>query len=371
MKTTITDENWEILKTFLPKGWEEKAVKLGALVRKRKIHSPGILLRVLLIHLAGGKSLRPTATYAREAGICDINDVALLHRLKASTEWLRWMCIEIYKNLKGHELPSKLLSKYRIRIVDGSSISEPGSTGTDWRLHYCFQLNTLRCDSFKITTPKEGEALYRYSVSKEDLMVGDRAYCSRKGISYVVKHQGQVLIRFHSTNLPLFNRNGKVFPVLDHLRTIEGNTAGDWDVWFKSPEDDSLIKGRLISIIKSKEAIKKAHKKLKRYASKKGHKLKPETLEHAKYVTLFTTVNRHGFKGNNLLSLYRSRWQIELVFKRLKGILALGHLPKYNEESCISWLYGKMLVALLTERLFQEAEFISPWGYPIKLPQGG
>jgi hypothetical protein len=58
---------------------------------------------------------------------------------------------------------------------------------------------------------------------------------------------------------------------LDHLRTLEGNTVGDWDVWFKSPDDDSLIKGRLISIIKSKEAIKKAHKKLKRNASKKGH----------------------------------------------------------------------------------------------------
>jgi hypothetical protein len=371
METKITRENWEILKTFLPKGWEKEAANLGALVRKRKIHSPAILLRVLLIHFAGGKSLRTTATYAKEANICSINDVALLHRLKASTEWLRWMCIEIYKDLKGTELPSKLLNKYRIRLVDGSSISEPGSTGTDWRIHYCFQLNTLKCDSFKITTPKEGETLYRYSVSKNDLMVGDRAYCSRKGIVYTLKHGGHVLIRFHSTNLPLYNRQGKPFPVLDWLRTLKDNAVGDWDVWFKSPEDKRLIKGRLISILKSEEAIEKALKKLRRNASKKGHKLKPETLEHAKYVSLFTTVNRHGFKGNNLLSLYRSRWQIELVFKRLKGIIALGHLPKYNEESSMAWLYGKMLVALLTERLYQEAEFISPWGYPNKLPTGG
>ena len=42
METKITRENWEVLKTFLPRGWEKEAVSLGALVRKRKIHSPAI-----------------------------------------------------------------------------------------------------------------------------------------------------------------------------------------------------------------------------------------------------------------------------------------------------------------------------------------
>jgi IS4 transposase len=29
-----------------------------------------------------------------------------------------------------------------------------------------------------------------------------------------------------------------------------------------------------------------------------------------------------------VLQWYRMRWQIELVFKRLKSLLRLGHLPK-------------------------------------------
>ena len=36
------------------------------------------------------------------------------------------------------------------------------------------------------------------------------------------------------------------------------------------------------------------------------------------------------------------RWQVELVFKRLKSLAQLGHLPKHNDESACAWLYGKL-----------------------------
>ena len=102
METKIIKDDWEILTKFLPIDWELKASELGALIRKRKISSASTLLRVLLIHLADGKSLRTTATYANEANLCDINDVALLHRLKVSGEWLKWMCLELIDEL--HDL---------------------------------------------------------------------------------------------------------------------------------------------------------------------------------------------------------------------------------------------------------------------------
>jgi Transposase DDE domain len=56
---------------------------------------------------------------------------------------------------------------------------------------------------------------------------------------------------------------------------------------------------------------------LHRKASKKQMNTKPETLEFAKYVIVFTT--RRGDSGAKILEWYRMRWQIELVFKRLKA----------------------------------------------------
>ena len=57
------------------------------------------------------------------------------------------------------------------------------------------------------------------------------------------------------------------------------------------------------------------------------------------------------------------RWQIELAFKRMKSIMGLGHLPKFSEASARAWIHGKLLVALLIERLLDVAEHFSPWGY--------
>lgn len=365
METKAIKDDWEVLTRFLPKDWELKAQELGALVRKRKIQSAQTLLRVLLIYLADGKSLRATAAYAYEAKICDINDVALLHRLKASGSWLRWMCFELLKEFHNQPFPQRFGKKFRIRLVDGSVVCEPGSTGTDWRIHYSLQLNNLVCDTFKITTPKTGESFKQFTVESGDLLIGDRCYCTRKGIKHVVGNGGNVLVRFHSTCLPLFTYRGKSFSILEKLRSLKRCTQGDWNVWFRDPDNETLTKGRLCALRKSEGAIAVAKKKILQEASKKGRKVRPETLEFAEYVILFTTVSRHIYKKKEVLTLYRGRWQVELIFKRLKGIVGVGHLPKKDPESCTAWLYGKMLVALLVERLYREADFFSPWGYPI------
>ncbi|MCP4404292.1 MAG: IS4/IS5 family transposase [bacterium] len=281
MATKIMKDDWDILKKFLPVGWEKKATELGALRRKRKMKSAETLLRVLLIHLAEGKSLRTTSAYASEVGLCDLTDVALLQRLQASQEWFHWIAVELFALLQGSPLPNALFHHDRIRLVDGSSISEPGSTGTDWRFHYSFLLSNLRCDTFTITSVKTGEAFQRNPVSPGDLFIGDRGYCQRKGIVYVLQQHGHVRVWFHSTNLPLFRRSGRPFVVLEHLRQLDTEDIGDWDVWFKNPDGGNVIKGRLCSIRKSQDAVEKAKKQLRHMASKKGRTLRPETLEHA------------------------------------------------------------------------------------------
>ena len=58
----------------------------------------------------------------------------------------------------------------------------------------------------------------------------------------------------------------------------------------------------------------------------------------------------------------RIRWQIELAFKRLKSLGDVGHLPKRDAASSRAWVYGKLLIALLTEKMQRHAAAFSPWG---------
>lgn len=356
------DSDWEVLLTFFPEAWQQKAKELGALRRCRKFAEPESLVRTLLIHLADGCSLRETAVRATEGNLASISDVALLKRLRASGEWFRWMAAELMKNWIAKQ-PSAVFGKdLRVRIIDATAIQEPGSTGSNWRLHYSIGLPSLQCDEVYLTSPQMGESFKRFSVQAGDLFLADRGYAHRAGIGHVVRGGGNVIVRIN-LNIPFATRDGNPYPLLEQLRTLSGTRVGDWDVAIQ--DEDLLIPGRICAIKKSKGAAEKARRRIIRESRRKGNEPKLETLEAAGYIFVFTTLDAR-LPATTVLEMYRGRWQIELTFKRLKSIMGLGHLKKTDMEAARAWIHGKLFVAFLTEALIAAGENFFPWGYPLR-----
>jgi len=356
------DEDWTLLKSFLPANWRDLAVSAGALKGLRKNKSAESLIRTLLIHLGCGHSLRETVVRARKAGLADLSDVALLKRLKKSRKWLYALCVELFQE-RGVDLSST--DGFQVRAFDATTVKEPGKTGGLWRIHYSVCLPSLACDFFKLTETEgrgTGESFTQFPVYAGDYILADRGYSTAKGIRHVVSKGAYVTVRVNTASLPLHNRQSKPFDLLDAVSSI--NRAGTTKSWpVMVVESGPRIKGRLCVIRKSREAIKCAQETVRKTAARKGKQVKPSTLEYAKYVILFTTFPEKEFPTQDVLQWYRIRWQVELVFKRFKSLAQLGHLPKYDDESAKAWLYGKLLVALLVEKLIAHAESISPWGY--------
>ncbi len=114
---------------------------------------------------------------------------------------------------------------------------------------------------------------------------------------------------------------------------------------------------------KSEQVIALAQEKTRKNASEKGKTTKPQTLEYAKYIILFTPFPQQAFSPEAVLEWYRIRWQVARVFKRFKSLAQLGHLAKHDEQSAEAWLYGKRLVALVVDKLIEQACAVSPSGY--------
>jgi hypothetical protein len=358
----MADEDWEVLSSFLPKDWHDKAVETNALKGLRKDKSEGSLLRTLLIHLAAGYSLRETALRARQAQLADMSDVALLKRLRKSKDWLAAMCVSMFQD-RGVSVGNA--EDFEVRLVDGTEVKEPGKTGSLWRIHYSVRVPSLRCDFFKITAVEgegTGESLKQFPVREGDHLVADRGYGTASGIEYVSHAGGFVLVRISPHNLIVHESKNERFRWKRHLSEIsESCCARSWPAWIEGPQRERIL-GRVCAVKKTKEAIQLTHKRLRKRANKNGQQLKPETLLYAEYVIVFTTFSESRFNATEVLRWYRLRWQIELVFKRFKQIARLGHLPKYDDESAKAWLYGKIFTALITEKLISCARSISPWG---------
>jgi IS4 transposase len=248
-----------------------------------------------------------------------------------------------------------------VRAVDATTVEEPGATGTDWRVHMSVALPEMRCDFYAITDPKGGETYKRFPIAEGDIVLGDRGYCHRKAVAYVVRRRGDVVVRLNASNFPLRTPGDKRFDILRHLRGLQGLRPKAWQVRFLA--GGRLHRARLCAIRKTSAAAGVAKEKLRREAKKKQKNLKPETLEAAEYVFVLTTLEREEFGVREVLELYRARWQVELLFKRLKSLLRLGHLPKKTDASSRAWLQGKLVVALLIENLMEAAGLFSPWGH--------
>jgi len=351
-----TDSDWDALLAFLPEDWEQKAKELGAFTRVRAFSSPEMLLRTLLLHLAQGCSLRETALRARRAKLTSASDVAILKRLQKSEHWLRYLSQGLRPKKEMAAL-EKFETQFRLCAIDATTISEPGSTGSDWRLHYSLELLTLSCDYFSLTDVKTGETLKNFPMRKNDLIIADRAYDGCPGIHYALGKGAHVLVRLRAANCSLLSATRKKFSLLKELSKMPEDTCSSWNILLKGSGRIAPIPGRICVYRRTAEHLKIAIKKLQRIASRKQQKLSEKSLEAAKYIVLFTTVNEKKLSHYQALDVYRYRWQVELAFKRLKSLTGFGHLPKYDEQSCRAWLYGKLFVGLLAETMSQSDFF--------------
>jgi hypothetical protein len=352
-------DDWQLVCQLLPPRWQEQARLLGALSRARGFPNAGILLRVLLVHLAGGCSLQETVTNAQLAGWCDVSAVALFKRLRAAEQWLRWMANELWQRHTTPLLPHG----YRVRAIDATTVERPGARGTDWRVHFSVNLVDLQCDFCEVTDCHGGETFRRIPVAPGDWMLGDRCYGTPPGIAHVVQAGGHVLVRVNHKILPLLDIKRRPFRLVEELRPLTVGQVREWTTLVPCGPCD--YPGRLVAVKRARWSAWLEQRAVRKRAAKKQRRPSRTTLLLAEYFFVWTDVPACVFDTQAVLTWYHCRWQIELHFKRLKSILGLGKLPKKRDDSCCAWLHGKLLVALLLERLLDNAEHFSPWGYAL------
>ena len=359
-------EDWDLLRSFLPANWEDLAARTGALRKLRKDKSPDSLLRTLLLHLACGHSLRETVVRARRANLADLSDVALLKRLRKSRDWLQALCIELLREqgwATGASAPGG-----EVRALDGTTVQEPGRTGSLWRVHYSLRLPSLTCDFFQLTRTKgegTGESLTQFPIAAGDKVLAERGYSTGRGIRHVTDAGGQVTVRVNHGALRWEDRVGERLDLVESMRPLRRpGMIGSLPASVLAGKDGT-VPGRVCALRKTEEATRIAVRKARREASSKGRTVKPATLELAQYVILFTTVPKADWSAAEVFRWCRTRWHAELVFKRFKSRAQLGALPKHHDDSAKAWQYGKLLVALLVGKLTRHASSISPWGYDL------
>lgn len=364
----LLETQWAYLLSMLPAklDLDASARAKGALLRRRVVRSAETLLRLALVYCCG-LSLRQTSCWARVQGLGEISQVGVMKCLRRSSSWLGFLVA----SKLAERSECRQIQGLRLRLVDATTVSAPGSQGTDWRVHVGFDLGSLSIDAVELTGAEGGESLSRFQVGPREVLIGDRGYAHRRGLWSVRQAGGEFLVRLNWQNLPLQTLQAERFDLLQAARSLSDTEVAEFAVQTVATRKEPAMAVRVVMLRKSEEAAEQAREKILKEARKKGRPVNPRTLEAAGYIFLLTSLPADQLKAAEVLELYRFRWQVELAFKRLKSLWHFGSVPVKDPDLARTYIYAKLLIAVLAEDLTETLRAHSPWGFRVRAAEAG
>jgi hypothetical protein len=364
-------DNIRALMKLLPADYEAAGKTSGAMRRASGvIKKPDDLMWLMLGHLSGNRTLKNTGALSELSGIGRISNVALMKRLANCNGWFKWTLERLASGGVADYLKPAGFEKYRVLAVDASRVcSGVSNFAKSWNLHFALDIFSMSGREIKITGQETGETLANFKVSEGDLFVGDRIYATKRGIAHCLAGGADFILRLRHDAFSMCSEDGSDIGLAKMLASARDGEVLDIPVCADLRKHGlGIVKLRVCAMKKSEEQIESAMGRIDARDSRKQKTTSPEAKKFNEHIVLVTSLPEN-IGADEILSMYRFRWQIEVWFKRLKTLLGAGEVPKKSEESMEAWLNGKMVLAILMEVLLSKLYF-SPLGKPPQSLEG-
>ncbi len=344
----LSEEELEMMQTAVTRlearvDLEGSAHYSGALTRRRIIQTAIHLLRMVMVYALKDMSLRMVGLWGTLMEWGSLSKNGVRKRLLQCRTWLGMLVVLVLMQGKV-QVPAG--SQYRYRLIDVSNTSQPGSRKIDWRLHLDFGLRGIQ--GVQLTDRSVGESLTHWQFQPDDIVLADRIYGVLRSLGVLLGAMAYFVIRIGWQNLPVTDREGQPFSISDWLRLQSSDPAArpaEVKVWVNTPQGRFPI--RLIARAIPPEKTEKIRQALRAEAKHKKRRQDERSLLAAGFVMVVSNLPEATWQSSQILALYRFRWQIELVFKRLKSLLSFDHLRTKDPQLAQVYLLTKILIALL------------------------
>lgn len=340
----LADTTFESLVQDIPADIEAMARENRAFVRSRAVQSPVDLLRAVMLYCGLDYSLREVAANLTQVGR-RISDEAVRGRLCGCEAWLGAILREMLA------LPEKDISRgiKRLILIDGTTIQAPGATTSDYRIHLGWDWIEQKVVHSLVTDNRTAESLKLFDWREGDVVIADAAYATAQQLTVVREKGAEYIVRCAAANIRLFTEEETRIHVAAELAKQEDKSVVSIKVKIKT--DNIMQTAWLHAFRLPEEAALQARSRLRKRSTRKGTKTKPETMYLAEWMLLLTSLEPERIPAETVAKLYRSRWQIEIVIKRLKSILKIDALrAKRGSQLAQVYLLGKLVYALMIER---------------------
>jgi Transposase DDE domain len=341
---SIANSTFRSVVQELPSGIMSRAQEFEAFQRSRKVENAAELMRAVMLYCGLDYSLREVAANFTRMGN-RLSDEAVRKRLSGCEKWLEAMLREMLP-VREKEVKAGV---QRLILIDGTTIQAPGARTTDYRVHLGWDCIEQKFVHSMVTDKRTPESLKLYEWQSGDVVIADAAYATAQQLMPVKEKGAEYIVRCAAANIRLFSEEDKRLDVVKELRRQECKSIVSFRVWIKS--EDTMQPAYLHAFRLPEEAAAEVRVRIRKRSMKRGTKTKAETIYLAGWMLLLTSIEPEMMSAEIVAKLYRSRWQIEMVIKRLKSLLKIDALrAKRGSRLARVYLLGKIIYALIVEK---------------------
>lgn len=324
----------------------------GAMRRQRKFSGAEDLLRTVLTWAVAGKSLTQTLLVRAELGGAALSKQSLQERLVGCGPWLEAIVAAL---LGAGRAEAASRDGPVLTIADATTLSRPGASGTEVRVHTLYDLVHCRIVDLQVTDEHGGERLDRFPLQPGEIRLADAGHASPAALRHVRACGGHVLMRVGWNSLSWRDGEGGSFDLIGTLMRQPGDSF-EAEVWVGDGADRAaaLQPVRILARRRPPEAAARSRRNLRKTAKRKGRTPDRRSLAACDWQIILTTLPAEDWPLDRLFLLYAMRWQIELAFKRMKSIAGLADLAMRSSAVLRSWLAAHLIAALLQDRALDQ-----------------
>lgn len=277
--------------------------------------------------------------------------------------------METFKN--NTPLPLEVLRQFTtVNILDSSvkalpenMVEEyPGSGGdgpqASLKVQLVFEFLYGNMKQVALRAGREPDQAYRdylKIIEAGSLTIVDLGYFAVDAFGEVADQDAYFLSRY-LFGTKLLTPDGEQINLLDTLQSTTMSSV-DMSVLLGAKQH---LPCRLVAVRCPQEVADRRRQKAIENAKRKGRTPSEEYLALLDWTIFVTNVPSDMLSVEQVLLLYRVRWQIELVFKLWKSYCGLGRIAGVRRERVLTELYAKMIGIVLTHFIIA----------PLRMPEG-
>jgi hypothetical protein len=301
-------------------------------------------------------------------GACNLSAPALTQRIntKSAVAFMRTCFAKVLKEVVKKDLGSlgdlQHLSGFNRILIEDSTKAElheklsshfKGTGGvaskSSVKMDYIFDYlseEVIDVEFFSGNMPDQSLASRLIPLlEKNDLVIRDLGYYARERLKEIEKADAYWISRLKNDVVVYENKESEAPMDLAKFLDKRVPENGIVDVTVFIGKEKHPV--RLIACQMSEEAVNKRRRDANRTAQRHGTQTSKKKTSLLKYCIFITNVPLNMLSSRLVMSTYRARWRIELVFKQWKSCLKIHLFKGYNKERFHCFMYGRLAMVLL------------------------